>query len=150
MKKTLFKTKTIRALDTNELYYLNETEKVLTYNTLSAIIGRLPAIVSNDKISRPLILNKETVLKISKKHGTINPINLIINANNWDVAIKNIDNTIDKVCLIKYIPDSNNLLIIGAFRKNGCYILTHYEVEVTKDNQLKSLLGRGDLIRKDA
>jgi hypothetical protein len=39
---------------------------------------------------------------------------------------------------------------MGAIRRNGFFTLSHYEVEIVRDNQLKSLLGRGDVFRKDA
>lgn len=55
----------------------------------------------------------------------------------------------DKINLIKNIPNSDNFLLIGAVRDNGFYIITHFETEVLQGNELKSLLGRGDLISKD-
>ncbi len=42
----------------------------------------------------------------------------------------------------------NFVLLIGAVQVNGYFLLTHYETEVTNGNELKSLLGRGDFIRR--
>ena len=149
-KKSLFQNKSIRILTRNESIYLKGTENILNLKIDQVTISYLPGHFSDDNISRPLMLNKETVLKIQDKHGEINPINLLINAHDWNIAIKDIDKTIGKICLIKEIPDSENILLIAAIRQNGYFILSHYEIEVLKDNQLKSLLGRGDVFRKDA
>ena len=59
------------------------------------------------------------------------------------------DRVSGKICLIKEIPGSENILLIAALRANGYFVLSHYEVEILKDNQLKSLLGSGDVFRKD-
>jgi hypothetical protein len=149
-KKSLFINKTIRNLKGNEIFYLQNLESLINEVKNFCTIGYIDKILSCDDKIRPLILSKEVLVKIQNKHGKINPVNLIINANDWDIAIKNIDRTLGKICLIKYVPQSDNILIIGAIRKNGFFILSHYEVEITQDNQLKSLLGRGDVFRKDA
>jgi hypothetical protein len=149
-KKSLFINKTIRNLKGNEIFYLQNLESLIHEVKNFCTIGYIDKILSCDDKIRPLILSKEVLVKIQNKHGKINPVNLIINANDWDIAIKNIDRTLGKICLIKYVPQSDNILIIGAIRKNGFFILSHYEVEITQDNQLKSLLGRGDVFRKDA
>jgi hypothetical protein len=149
-KKSLFINKTIRNLKGNEIFYLQNLESLINEVKNFCTIGYIDKILSCDEKIRPLILSKEVLVKIQNKHGKINPVNLIINANDWDIAIKNIDRTLGKICLIKYVPQSDNIFIIGAIRKNGFFILSHYEVEITQDNQLKSLLGRGDVFRKDA
>ena len=95
------------------------------------------------------MLSKDIVLKIRSKHGDIDLANLLINAHDWDHVIKNLDRDKDKINLIKLIPNSDNFLLIGAVRNNGFFILTHFETEVMQGNELKSLLGRGDLISKD-
>ena len=149
-KKSLFINKTIRNLKGNEIFYLQNLESLINEVKNFCTIGYIDKILSCDEKIRQLILSKEVLVKIQNKHGKINPVNLIINANDWDIAIKNIDRTLGKICLIKYVPQSDNIFIIGAIRKNGFFILSHYEVEITQDNQLKSLLGRGDVFRKDA
>ncbi len=149
-KKSQFLNESIRMLTEEESLYLNDTENVLRSKTDKAIISHLPGFFSDDNISRPLILTKETVVKIENKHGKINPVNLLINTHDWNIAIKNIDRINGKICLIKKIPYSENMLLIAALRVNGYFVLSHYEVEVLKDNQLKSLLGRGGVFRKDA
>ncbi len=150
IKKSLFITKSIRTLYPQESTYLEDVSNVVHTKTNSATVANIPQQISTDNVSRPLILTKEVVIKITQKHGNINPINLIITAHDWDIIIKNIDNTAGKICIIKYIPNSDNLLLLGAFKRNGYFILSHYEVHITQSNQLKSLLGRGDVIRKDA
>lgn len=150
IKKSIFIHSTIRPLTSHEQNYIKGIKELLELETVIAPVSEMPTYISKDTISRPLVLTKEVMIKIEKKHGKINPENLIICAHDWDIIIKNMDNTPEKICIIKHIPYSNNILLIGAFRKNGFFILTHYEVEILQDNQLKSLLGRGDVIRKDA
>lgn len=150
VKKSLFISKSIRPLTTEESTYLKGVEEILQGKIDTAIISYVPKYISRDSTHRPLILTKEVVIKIRKKHGEINPINLIITAHNWDIIIKHMDNIPEKICIVKYIPNSDNILLVGAFRRNGYFILSHYEVQITQPNQLKSLLGRGDVIRKDA
>jgi hypothetical protein len=149
-KKSLFITKPIRKLTVEESIYVQETRQVLNLQIDKAIISHIPKYISYDNIARPLILSKDTVTKITRKHGNMDPVNLLINAHDWDIIIKNMDNTQEKICLLKHIPNSDNIFLIGAFRKNGFFVLSHYEVKVIETNQLKSLLGRGDVIRKDA
>lgn len=149
-KKSQFQNKSIRELTKTELKYLKGAENILDLNIDKVIISEVPKQLSDDCVSRPLILTKQTVTKITNKHGKINPVNLLINANDWDIAIMNMDKISGKICLIKKIPGSENILLIAALRVNGYFVLSHYEVEVLKDNQLKSLLGRGDVFRKDA
>lgn len=147
-KKSLFNHKAIRKLKNEESKYLEGVQNLLDSNLDTAIISYIPGFFSNDGNSRPLILTKEIVIKIEKKHGKINPGNLLINANDWNIAIKNIDKTVGKICLIKEIPNSKDILLIAALQRNGYFILSHYEVEILKDNQLKSLLGRGGFLER--
>lgn len=94
----------------------------------------------------------DPVLELNHKHGQMIPENLIINANDWDGALKNVRDPAgkspdpDKINLLKRIPDSDNVLVIGATRSNGFFMVTHYEVVPKSGNEIKSLLGRGDLL----
>jgi hypothetical protein len=56
--------------------------------------------------------------KITNGHGSFSGKNFIINANSWEYAIKYNDNGIDKIGLIKTIPNSNNIFVIHAERTN--------------------------------
>jgi hypothetical protein len=150
LKQSIFITQTIRELTSQESYFRKEVSSILNLEMDQCTVSYIPKIFSKDNLSRPLILRKETVLKIEKKHGKININNLLINAHNWDMAVKNVDAVPEKICLIKQIPHSDNILIIGAFRENGFFVLSHYEVQIVQDNQLKSLLGRGDYFRRGA
>ena len=148
-KKSLFISKQIRDLSDEEERYLKDVKNVITFKVDNCIISYLPEYVSYDQKIRPLILSKEIVLKIKNKHGNIIIKNLLINAHDWDYILQNVDKIKDKINIIKKVPNSDNFLIIGAVRDNGFFILTHFETEVLQGNELKSLLGRGDLISKD-
>ena len=82
--------------------------------------------VDNDKI-RPLYFSKNILHKIANGHGSFSGKNFIINANSWEYAVKYNDNGIDKIGLIKTIPNSNNIFIIHAERTNWYFTLTNYE-----------------------
>lgn len=149
LKKSLFIHKQIRSLTNTEIPFLLEVEKVIKENITEVIIGHIPKIFSADSKIRPLMLHKDIVKKIQDKHGKIIIENLIINAHSWDIGIRNLDRISEKINLIKMIPNSQNFLLIGAEQRNGYFILTHFETEVLQDNQLKSLLGRGDYFNQD-
>lgn len=149
-KRSLFISPTIRDLSHNEKVFYKRVKKVITYNSSEHIIGYIPGCFSDDEKQRPLILKRKIVDKVEFKHGKINIYNLLINAHDWNIGIKNMDYISEKINLIKLIPASNNFLIISAYRENGYYILTHFETEVLQDNELKSLLGRGDSFSRDA
>lgn len=149
-KNSIFLSGQIRELSYTELCYIRDLEALLSKRSEQAIIAFLPTHFSVDQKLRPLILHTDIVYKIEAKHGKINPENLLINAHDWNIAIKNLDSNPLKINLIKSIPESDNFLLIGAIQDNGYYVLTHFEVESLKGNELKSLLGRGDVIRRDA
>lgn len=149
-KKSQFISKQIRELNEVEKEFLQDLKDFIYLKKDKCIIPYLPQYISSDSKIRSLILSKEIVIKIINKHGKIPVNNLLINANDWDFIIQNIDKIKDKINIIKQIPNSDNFLLIGAVRDNGFFILTHFETEVLQGNELKSLLGRGDLISKDA
>lgn len=149
-KKSLFISATIRDLSHNEKVFHKRVKQVIKHTSKEHVIGYVPGLFSVDGKQRPLILKKEVVDKVEFKHGNINIYNLLINAHDWNIGIKNMDYISEKINLIKLIPNSDNFLIISAYRKNGYYILTHFETEVLRGNELKSLLGRGDSFSRDA
>ncbi len=141
--KTQFITKQIRLLKNKELAYLSRLKSiVLTSNT--NCIATLPSYASFDNKSRNLILSRNIIKKIERDHGSVVLENLIINANDWDYVIKNVDQNQDKINLLKLTP-YNTILLIGANRINGFFMLTHYEIiNNRKKDKLKNLLKRGD------
>jgi len=149
-KRLLFISKQIRKLTRTEDKYIINIFEILQGKKEQNIITYLPDYISYDNKIRPLILNKDIIIKIENKHGKIPIENLLINAHDFDYALINFDNIKEKINLIKLIPDSNNFLLISAIKINGYFMLTHFETEVLKDNELKSLLGRGELVSSDA
>lgn len=149
-KRSLFISPTIRNLTHNEKKFHCRVKKNISQEIEEQIIGYVPGVFSGDGKQRPLILHKSIVEKIEIKHGKINIKNLLINAHDWNIGIKNMDYISEKINLIKQIHNSNNFLLIGALQKNGYFILTHFETEVLQGNELKSLLGRGDSFSRDA
>ena len=57
---------------------------------------------------------------------------------------------IDKINLIKTIPNSENYLLIAANRDNGFYAVTHFETETSDHINLQRLLGRGSVVSRGA
>ena len=149
LKQSLFLSKQIRDLNEVEEEFLQDLKDFINLKKDKCIISYVPQHVSSDRKTRPLVLSKEILIKIINKHGRIPVNNLLINAHDWDIVIQNIDRIKDKINIIKQIPNSDNFLLIGAVRDNGFFILTHFETEALQGNELKSLLGRGDLISKD-
>ncbi len=147
-KSSKFESDIIREPNAQEEIFLKNFIRFMLEDLQNVIVGYIDKRISNDNKSRPLILTSKVLEKITSKHGEFTPINLIITVHEWDIAIKNIDHNENKICLLKHVPNSNNILLIGAYRKNGFYILTHYEVGLAQDNQLKSLLGRGDVLER--
>jgi hypothetical protein len=145
-KKSSFISTRIRPLKDKELFFQEKAENVMQYITEKCAIAYIPGYISPDKMIRPLILTTDIALKIKNKHGEIPIENLLINAHDWDYAITHVDKIEGKINLIKKIPNSKNFLLIGAVRINGYFILTHFETESVQGNELKSLLGRGDLV----
>lgn len=149
-KKSLFTSKQIRKLTRTENKYIINVLEILQGKVDQNIITYLPDYISYDNKIRPLILNKDLIIKIENKHGKISIENLLINAHDFDYALINFDNIKEKINLIKLIPNSNNFLLISAIRINGYFLLTHFETESIQGNELKSLLGRGELVSSDA
>lgn len=145
LKKTLFISPSIRELNSAENYYKEKINLMTKCDLITCVISLLPSFVSQDNKTRPLILHKKIIEKIEKSHGNITFENLIINANNWDYVIRNVEGNIDKINLIKIIPDTSYFLTIGANRVNGYFVVTHYESRPKKINTLKNLLkNKGD------
>src|ERR1035437_9393147 len=145
--KTCFVSLQIRELTKEERKALDVVRNVLCGRVDREVIGKIPACLSLDGKDRPLVLDKYIVDKIRKDHGNIVAENLVINVYDWDFGIKNMDKDPDKITMVKTIPDSQNYLIAGAKRDNGFFMVTHFEVVSEEGgNQLKSLLGRGDIL----
>ena len=142
--KSIFITKKLRDLAGSEVLFYEKLNSIFNGTLDEAIVGQIPHFVSKDNESRPLILTKSIIQKIETDHGKIVPENLIINANDWDYVIRSVDGNEDKINLFKKIPDSSNILIIGANRINGYFMLTYYEVLTRNPEKLKDLLKRGD------
>jgi hypothetical protein len=149
-KKSLFISETIRRLTHTEACFYSAAQTIVHLDIEEVTIGYIPTYFSDDQKLRPLILHKDVVHKIQKKHGKINVENLLINAHDWEIGVRNMDYVSGKINLIKRIPNSDNFLLISAWRENGYYILTHFETETLQGNELKSLLGRGDSFSRDA
>jgi hypothetical protein len=149
-KKSLFISKQIRKLTRTENKYVINILEIIQNKVDKNTIAYVPDYVSYDKKVRPLILDKGILIKIENKHGKIPIENLLINAHDFDYAIVGFDNVEDKINLIKLIPNSNNFLLISAIKINGYFLLTHFETETLQGNELKSLLGRGELVSSDA
>lgn len=152
--KTQFKSGQIRDLKSEEQSSLQKVKAVLDGKSKTEVIAHTPGFVSFDGKERPLILSSDIKNKITNDHGKISAENLVINANDWDAVLKNVKSpdgkkiNPDKINLIKKIPGSNNVLVIAANRDNGFFTVTHYELISDSGNELKSLLGRGDLFNR--
>ena len=148
--KSQFKSKTVEdTLNEEEQKYYKDVQSVLSGEIEKTDIANIPSFISYDGKERPLVLNKIIVDKIENDHGKIDAKNLILNANEWDYAIKNVQGDKDKINLIKKIPDTNNYLMIGANRDNGFFVVTHFEIESKTDNRLKNLLEKGDSLDRN-
>jgi hypothetical protein len=144
-KKSEFISKELRELTDTEQYYKYKISSMFKEDLKICTLSLLPAFVSNDNKRRSLILNHSIIKKIERGHGKIIIDNLIINANNWDYVIKNVEGNINKINLIKLIPETTHFLTIGANRINGYFIVTHYESSPKKHSTLKNLLkNKGD------
>lgn len=145
MKKSPFKSPPIRELNEIEHKHRSKVHMVLKGKRKKVVIAVLPESISHDGKSRPLILHKDIVLKIQNDHGKIPLENLIINANDWDYAIKNVNGNKYKINLIKVLPNTSYFLTIGANRFNGFFTVTHYESRPKTHQTLKNLLhNKGD------
>lgn len=144
-KKSAFVSEAIRELNDIEEYYKYKISSMIIYDLKTCTLSLLPPFVSHDGKRRSLILSNNIIKKIENGHGKIIIENLIINANNWDYVIKNVKGNVDKINLIKLIPNSTHFLTIGANRINGYFIVTHYESSPKKHTTLKNLLqNKGD------
>src|ERR1035437_8930234 len=142
--KTCFVSLQIRELTKEERKALDVVRDVLCGRVQRDVIGKILACLSIDNKDRPLVLDKLIVDKIRRDHGNIIAENLVINVHDWDFGIKNIDNNLDKITLIKKVPGSQRYLVIGANRDNGFFMVTHFEVVTKFEDKLKRLLKRGD------
>jgi hypothetical protein len=147
-KKSLFIHKIISNLNNEEMLYCENLKKVLDNKSNIEIIAYIPKAVSHDNRERPLILSNEIVDKIQFDHGHICPENMIINAHEWEYILMYKYKDIDKINLIKRIPDSHNYLLIAANRFNGFFIVTHFETQSIDNKNLKRLLNRGNVISR--
>jgi hypothetical protein len=147
--KSPFVSPQIRTLTEKEKPFAAIAERVLLKRLKRGVIAIIPAFVSYDNKERKLIFSVVVANKIQEgenAHGEISVENLIINANDWDYAIRNAKGNADKINLIKSAPNTHNFFIIGANRVNGYYMATYFEVIATNGNKLKNLLLRGDLL----
>lgn len=147
MKKSLFIHGPIISIP-EENIFLKSLKNVLDNISHTEIVGYVPEHISYDRKERPLILSKDIVQKIEFEHGKICPENLIFTADQWEYAVTQVDKKVDRINLIKEIPNSNNYLLIAANRDNGFYIITHFETESKNGNNLKRLLRRGNVISR--
>lgn len=138
----------ILPLNKREEMYLWKVKDIIKYKSTHENIGYVPGSLSEDNKVRPLILSRNILHKIQYDHGHICPENMIINAHRWDYIVSYPYNNIDKIVLIKNIPDSRNYFVLAANRNNGFYIVTHFEVEAMTKKNLKRLLGRGDVLSR--
>lgn len=146
--KSSFKTLALRALTPQENSSLIRVNSVLNGESKTEIIAHTPGFVANDGKERPLVFSSDIANKI-KNHGDVVPENLVLNANDWDYAIKNVDGNPDKINLIKKIPGGNDFLVIGANRDNGFFTVTHFEYTSKNGRELKNLLqNKGDALDK--
>ena len=148
MKKSQFTTKILKNLKDEQIFFSERVKLLLNRESALETLVHLPGNLSEDGKVRPLVLSLEIVDKIQADHGDILPENLILNAHEWEFATTNVDEKIDRINLIKRIPDSDNYLIIAASRDNGFYMLTHFETVSTNGNNLKRLLKRGSVISR--
>jgi hypothetical protein len=141
----------IRRLTVKEKYLEYTAKMIIVGKIDEGSIGTVPPFVSSDGMARELIFNNKMANKIQigkDAHGEIPTENFIINANDWDYAIKNAKGNPGKINLIKSIPGSDNFLTIGANKVNGYYVVTHFETISKNSNELKNLLSKGDVIDK--
>jgi hypothetical protein len=147
-KKTPFISKQIRPLNKMEMIYLYRLNQVINHKSNKESIAYLRCDVSIDNKIRSLIISRDIIDKIESDHGPICAENMIINAHEWDYIITNVDNNIDRINILKLIPNSDNYLLIAANRDNGFFIVTHFETKSNNDKNLKRLLGRGNVISR--
>jgi len=147
--KTQFTLSPIRKLSSAETKYANDVKKVLSGDKDIVEIGNTIGPLSSDGKVRPIVLSEKIAKKIQNDHGSISVDNLVINANDWSVAVKNLDGNKDKINLIKKVSGSDSYIVLAMNRDNGFFTVSHYEVVPKGGNELKSLLGRGDLVGPD-
>lgn len=146
--KSLFIHGPILPLRKNEEPYLWKLKDIIKHKSIYENIGYVPGSVSGDGKMRPLILSRKIIGKITYDHGPICPENMIINAHRWDYIVSYPYKDIDKIVLIKNIPNSHNYLVLAANRNNGFYIVTQFEVEAITSANLKRRLGRGNVLSR--
>ncbi len=150
--KSSFSVPAVRDLTTQENSSLEKVNAVLKGQSDTEVIAHTPGFIAQDGKSRPLIFSKETAQKIKDFHGDMVPENFVLNANDWDFALKNVKDKSgvvnpDKINLIKLLPNSDKFLLIGANRDNGFFTVTHFEYKPKTKNELKNLLqNKGDAL----
>jgi len=147
-KKTPFISKQIKPLDKMEMIYLYRLNQVINNKSERESIAYLPCDVSSDNKIRQLIISREIIEKIESDHGPICAENMIINAHEWDYTLMYLFEGVEKINLIKRIPNSFNYLLIAANRDNGFFIVTYFETKSMDNKNLKRLLGRGNVISR--
>ncbi len=147
-KKPAFIHGPILPLNKREEMYLWKIKNIIKYKSTHENIGYVPESLSKDAKVRPLILSRSILHKIQSDHGHICPENMIINAHRWDYIVSYPYNNVDKIVLVKNIPNSRNYFVLAANRNNGFYIVTHFEVEAMTGKNLKRLLGRGNVLSR--
>ncbi|MEI6345852.1 MAG: hypothetical protein WCO79_01300 [bacterium] len=154
-KKTRFVSGKIRDVTPREERSLRIVSLVLSIKIQVGVVAAVPAFLSPDRRKRDLVFSKMIADKIRRDHGEFLLENFVINANDWDGALINMRSfkngvleppNSNRINLIKKIPGSNNFLLIAAEKQNGFFVVTHFETVTENGNELKSLLGRGDLI----
>lgn len=147
-RKSLFSyTHIFRVLEKEKIYF-EKVKSILENTSDLGIVGIIPSCLAEDSKERPLVLSKEIVHKIQTDHGFIDPQNFIVNAHRWEYATTNVNGNPDKINLIKEIPGTNNYFIIAANRYNGFFVVTHFETEAHNTENLKRLLGRGNVYKR--
>lgn len=146
--KSLFTYSNIFRILDNEKTYFEQAKFVLENKSKLEIIALVPGDLAKDKKERPLVLSRAIVEKIQNDHGFIDAQNFIVNAHRWEYATICVNGNPDKINLIKEIPGSNNYFLIAANRYNGYFVVTHFETEANNSENLKRLLGRGNVYKR--
>ncbi len=147
-KKSAFISKQIFNLTNKQERYNKKLKRLLSYKSNLETIGYLSSNLSFDNKERPLHLSREIVDKIESDHGPICAENIIINTHKWEYLILNFDKNVDRINIIKLVPNSNNYLVLAANRDNGFYIVTYFETRSLNEKNLKRLLGRGNVVSR--
>lgn len=149
--KSQFTQGVMRDLTPEESVSLGKIKRISTGETKQDSISEIPGFMAQDGVNRPLIIDSGMLEKIQKIHGIkggFMPENLAINANDWEYGIKNFDGNPDYITIVKEIPGTKGFFRIGAERRNGYFVVTHFEKQAKNDQALKNLLQRGEVLDK--